>query len=669
MKLIKLTPTVFTSLNQVGDFNWMLRDVQWKNTLFIFNDNVSQSDLFLSQASNNNIDTLSSACTPGKGNGIIRPFQCVTPPRAIGIPTGPGFKNLDSNTKTLIDKSIIYLGKMLLTGNYDEVIYSAQDLKNPMVLGHGTFIVPNDVLQYIPAEIKKQVDTFNMTSLATEFSKLGIDNLTTEELNVLVAAYGNLSGPKENRGNASPFLPYGALEASPPKPKFALDRNAFQIMRRMDPTTADLNTSWQRFGLQIEYEIKEEKIRPFVSINMFEFASKAVDIARDLPEVALHLNRLWKTGTRVIALLGSARLDIKAGMLLIEPVQQIIDSINDAAYMTGGYRGEQGNSYGITRAGFDVPKSRSKQTIVVMCEAGLGNAHQTADSRSIYGLQWGDDTPGLSAASDVAIFFRNVPANKNFGAWTEVEIANFLHLGKGLAIFDPTLTSIVNPDGSAEEIFFGKKIKVFKDPLKLAAYIESILPTSEEVIKRIPLNPNLTDIGKAIYQRQIDGDMLIEDWLAVRLNFINIIKPIKVIEDRMMARWVRNDRRPFYDFNKKNDPLKINYPYYFSDKPEAMEAGKRDLILSGYWKDIMLLQILGKLKEDETNELLIESYAQYRMQINKILETDISKNNWFQKSKIDDVWFIYLAEHVPGVIDWLTDLTLDDYAVAVGVVK
>lgn len=157
---IRLKPSVFTGrTGEEGDFSWMLKQPQYKKSLFIFNDNVSQSQAFLKQWQAGAVDQSSSACSPGAGNGAIRPAQCESPPRAIGIPTGPGFASL-ADGKQDIDKALSAVGTLLATGNYDQAIYSASK-HDPNILGSGTFDVPDDVLKYIPSELKKVVAAAN----------------------------------------------------------------------------------------------------------------------------------------------------------------------------------------------------------------------------------------------------------------------------------------------------------------------------------------------------------------------------------------------------------------------------------------------------------------------------------------------------------------------------
>lgn len=158
--MITLSPSVYHSSGKDGDFSWMLTQPQWKDALFIYNDNTSQSAAFLDEVAAGTVDPSSNACQAGAGNGAIRPAQCLTPPRAAGIPTGPGFPSLDATAKATIDRALAYVGTLLATGRYTDVVYSASS-HDPNELGHGTFSVPHDVLMYIPKELKALVDAAN----------------------------------------------------------------------------------------------------------------------------------------------------------------------------------------------------------------------------------------------------------------------------------------------------------------------------------------------------------------------------------------------------------------------------------------------------------------------------------------------------------------------------
>ncbi|PAP77782.1 hypothetical protein [Rubrivirga marina] len=160
MPALTLTPSVYHGTRRQGDFSWMLGQDAWSRSLFVYNDNESQSGVYLDQVDAGTVDPASSACQAGAGNGAIRPYQCLTPPRAAGVPTGPGWADLDDG-KAAIDRALAHVRTLLETGDYDEVIYSAKSASEPGVLGSGTFSPPKDVLTYIPNELKRIVDEVN----------------------------------------------------------------------------------------------------------------------------------------------------------------------------------------------------------------------------------------------------------------------------------------------------------------------------------------------------------------------------------------------------------------------------------------------------------------------------------------------------------------------------
>ena len=160
MPALTLTPSVYHGGGTKGDFSWMLHQDTWSRALFIYNDNESQSTAYLDQVDAGTVDPTSYACQAGAGNGAIRPFQCQTPPCAAGVPTGPGWFGL-SEGKASIDRALAHVRTLLETGDYDEVLYSAESASEPGVLGAKTFSPPHDVLTYIPAELKRIVDEVN----------------------------------------------------------------------------------------------------------------------------------------------------------------------------------------------------------------------------------------------------------------------------------------------------------------------------------------------------------------------------------------------------------------------------------------------------------------------------------------------------------------------------
>ena len=154
---IEIIPSVYKSPGQDGDFGWMIEQDEYKDAFFIFNDNEDQ--FFAYQ--NSSDDKKSIGCQPGGGNAIIRPWQCKTPPRAGGIPTGTtaGYKNLDQKTKVknitvrdLIDKAIDNI-KITVEENHYKRVYFSSESTDGKIIGTGIFKVGDDVKLYIVKRI------------------------------------------------------------------------------------------------------------------------------------------------------------------------------------------------------------------------------------------------------------------------------------------------------------------------------------------------------------------------------------------------------------------------------------------------------------------------------------------------------------------------------------
>ena len=135
----------FTKKGRDGDFSWMIRQSEYNDVLFIFNDN---EQAFLSES-----------CKRGYGNAVIRPYQCVTPPRAAGIPTGilsekgkgEGYKKLTPAVKEIIDLAIERIQEKIENNRYKRVMYSGTD----EMMGSEIFKIGKDVKKYIVKELKK----------------------------------------------------------------------------------------------------------------------------------------------------------------------------------------------------------------------------------------------------------------------------------------------------------------------------------------------------------------------------------------------------------------------------------------------------------------------------------------------------------------------------------
>jgi hypothetical protein len=142
----KVVGSVFEGFRQEGDFAWMIKQPQYADTLFIFNDNVEQFQKFL-------VGT--EARKRGLGNAVIRPYRHHDPPRAAGIPTGSllrgGFISLTVDAKYLIDRAFEVIGELVETGRYSQMIYSDDGFGG---LGTGIFMVGKDVKDYIVRGLK-----------------------------------------------------------------------------------------------------------------------------------------------------------------------------------------------------------------------------------------------------------------------------------------------------------------------------------------------------------------------------------------------------------------------------------------------------------------------------------------------------------------------------------
>lgn len=147
---IEVIPLVFYGPNQIGDFNWMIKRPEYNDILFLFNDNESQFAQFINSLGKPTKPP--GACSVGGGNAIIRPYQCLNPPRAAGIPTGDnaGGYNTLTRSKQFIDNAFVYIQQLLQTGRYKRIAYSASE---DGTLGTHIFSPSQEVKQYILGKI------------------------------------------------------------------------------------------------------------------------------------------------------------------------------------------------------------------------------------------------------------------------------------------------------------------------------------------------------------------------------------------------------------------------------------------------------------------------------------------------------------------------------------
>ena len=138
----------FVARGADGDFAWMIEQPEYADALFIFNDNELQ---FYEHQRALGSD---HSCGRGGGNAVIRPYECLNPPRATGIPTGMlgGYDALSPESQRAIDDAIAYLGSLLAAGRYERVIYSWD--AQSQTLGTGIFSVNHEVTDYIVEQIE-----------------------------------------------------------------------------------------------------------------------------------------------------------------------------------------------------------------------------------------------------------------------------------------------------------------------------------------------------------------------------------------------------------------------------------------------------------------------------------------------------------------------------------
>lgn len=149
--------SVFSGAGKDGDFDWMITEDHYEDALFVFNDNEAQYKAHRDRPT----DLAGAGCAPGGGNAIIRPYQCKTPPRAAGIPTGPNYDSLTPEVKQIIDEAIATIKSIAVREPYKRIIYSAANPNGD--LGTSIFHVGNDVNEYIVSRLKS-LDTLDQSN-------------------------------------------------------------------------------------------------------------------------------------------------------------------------------------------------------------------------------------------------------------------------------------------------------------------------------------------------------------------------------------------------------------------------------------------------------------------------------------------------------------------------
>jgi hypothetical protein len=155
---VQLIPVVFSGTGQSGDYAWMRNQPGYERAYFIFNDNEEQ---FLAHQRDPNG---AEGCAAGGGNAAARPWQCESPPRSGGVPTGTnasgGFQVLTPQAKAVIDQAFTMIEANVRNYGFDKVVYSScikggsPNCTLDDDLGTGIFRPSEDVRKYIIWKLK-----------------------------------------------------------------------------------------------------------------------------------------------------------------------------------------------------------------------------------------------------------------------------------------------------------------------------------------------------------------------------------------------------------------------------------------------------------------------------------------------------------------------------------
>jgi hypothetical protein len=141
---MEIIANVYKGYEKEGDFGWMIKQDEYNDILFIFNDN----------------EEYHHTNSRGAGNAVIRKYnkynKKLDRPRSAGIPTGTlangGYHALTDHVKNQVETSIEEIKEIVNTYGYKKICYSAE--KNG-ILGTGIFKVDSEVLEYITEKIKE----------------------------------------------------------------------------------------------------------------------------------------------------------------------------------------------------------------------------------------------------------------------------------------------------------------------------------------------------------------------------------------------------------------------------------------------------------------------------------------------------------------------------------
>lgn len=139
---ISCIPSVYRGAGKEGDFLWMLQQPRYNRCLFVYPDS---EDSFHDYISTNPRRDPCKSPQRGTVSQLLRPYRCINPPRALGIPIRKGphyysFPGLDTSQQAvdkakLIAEATNMVKRALMTGQYDCLFFSA-DINDQQFADH-----------------------------------------------------------------------------------------------------------------------------------------------------------------------------------------------------------------------------------------------------------------------------------------------------------------------------------------------------------------------------------------------------------------------------------------------------------------------------------------------------------------------------------------------------
>ena len=165
---MKVTGLSFTKKDSYGDFLWMIKQPEFSNVLFVFNENY--------------IDSQDDIAYQGAGSAVIRPYthRFHTLPKAAGIPTGwciqtGGFDHMNRYVQLAIDYSFQRIERILYDDkSLTEIMFSC-DEHNDKIIGSRIFKPSSQVIEYVSKRLA------SLQSINLEVCKRKHDVLNTNE--------------------------------------------------------------------------------------------------------------------------------------------------------------------------------------------------------------------------------------------------------------------------------------------------------------------------------------------------------------------------------------------------------------------------------------------------------------------------------------------------------